>query len=260
MTSSIEQLDHVYIKREQRKFYDEVKNNLWRSEILVHVGLSEKYKNKHQREVQSAYFGHTTFSIFPACSYLWDIDGKIIFESVTITSELPDYSRPAAITCVLRVIDYWRDKYQHLPLRLNAKIWGDGMASQFRSRFVFKSFSIVDSSVNLMWCYNERHHGNRLRDGTEGALKYCVYRYVMSEICATDNPKQFVKHADKSIKIITPLYLLTEEVLIKPYDIKEFPKIKETLQIHMLKCFFDQQKVAYLEFYAMSTNEKPLFT
>lgn len=111
-----------------------------------------------------------------------------------------------------------------------------------------------------MWCYNERHHGNRLRDGTEGALKYCVYRYVMSEICATDNPKQFVKHADKSIKIITPLYLLTEEVLIKPYDIKEFPKIKETLQIRMLKCFFDQQKVAYLEFYAMSTNEKPLFT
>ena len=62
------------------------------------------------------------------------------------------------------------------------------------------------------------------------------------------------------MKGITSLYLPEEEVLIEPDDIEESPKIKETLQIHMIKRFFDQRKVAYLEFYAMSTDKKSFFT
>ena len=90
-------------------------------------------------------------------------------------------------------------------------------------------------------------------------LRNCVYRDVMSGKCVTDNTKQFAKHADKSIKGIASLYLTTEEVLIKPDDTEESPKIKETLQIHMTKHFSDQWKVAYLQF-AMSTDKKPFFT
>ena len=37
-------------------------------------------------------------------------------------------------------------------------------------------------------------------------------------------------------------------------------KLLKTSQIHMVKRFFDQRKVAYLEFYAMSTNKKPFST
>ena len=58
---------HIYVKRVQFEFYDEVKNNLSRNETLVHVNYSENYENKHQREIQSAYFGYTTFSIFNVC-------------------------------------------------------------------------------------------------------------------------------------------------------------------------------------------------
>ena len=100
------------------EFYDEVKNNLSRNEIVVHVNYSENYENKHQREIQSAYFGYTTFSIFNAYCYVCDVTGKVICKSVTISTELPDHSRSAAITCVLKLIDYLREKYQHLPLRL----------------------------------------------------------------------------------------------------------------------------------------------
>ena len=39
---------------------------------LTHVDFSESYKNQHQNEIQSAYFGNTTFSLFTACACFRD--------------------------------------------------------------------------------------------------------------------------------------------------------------------------------------------
>ena len=55
----------------------------------------------------------------------------MIFESVTITSELSDHSRAAAITSVLTVIDKLKEKHQHLPLKINPIVWSDGCSAQF---------------------------------------------------------------------------------------------------------------------------------
>ena len=111
---------HIHVKCVQFNYYNNVKSNLAKNEILIHVDYSESYENKQQREIQSTYFGHTTFSIFTACCYLRDAEDKVICESVTITSELPDHSRAAAITSVLKVIDHLREKHQHLPLKINS--------------------------------------------------------------------------------------------------------------------------------------------
>ena len=82
----------------------------------------------------------------------------------------------------------------------------------------------------------------------------------MSGKCVNNNPKQFADRSDKSIKGIASLYLPAEKVLNEPDNIKESPKITETLQIHKVKRFFNQQEVACLEFYAMLTNKEPFFT
>ena len=89
------------------------------------------------------------------------------------------------------------------------------------------------------------------RTPSRETLKNCVYRDVISGKCVINH---FAEHADKSIKGITSFYLPAEVVLIEPDDIEESQKIKETLQIHMVKRFFDQWKVVHLEFYAMSTR------
>ena len=94
------------------------------------------------------------------------------------------------------------------------------------------------------------------RTPSRETLKNCVYRDVISGKCVINH---FAEHADKSIKGIKSFYLPAEVVLIEPDDIEESPKIKETLQIHMVKRFFDQRKVVHLEFYAMSTDQKPFF-
>ena len=42
-----------------------MKKKLQENEVILHV--AESYNNTQQDEIQSAYFGNSTFSIFTAC-------------------------------------------------------------------------------------------------------------------------------------------------------------------------------------------------
>ena len=55
---------HLFTKRIQASTYNEVKDNLKQNDLLIHADYSENYNNKQQWEIQSAYFGHASFSIF----------------------------------------------------------------------------------------------------------------------------------------------------------------------------------------------------
>lgn len=63
------------------QFLQQGPKKLTKSEIFIHMDYSE-------REIQSAYFGQITFSIFTACCYLHNAKNKMICESLTITREL----------------------------------------------------------------------------------------------------------------------------------------------------------------------------
>ena len=65
--------------------------------------------------------------------------------------------------------------------------------------------------------------------------------------------KTIYEHADEAVKGITSLHLLAD-VSIEPDDIKASTRIKDTLQIDMIKRFFDEH------FFKMATDEKPFFT
>ena len=79
----------------------------------------------------------------------------------------------------------------------------------------------------------------------------------MSGKCVIDTPKQFAEYAERLVKGITSLYLPTEKVLKEPEDIESSQRITDTLQIHMVKRFFDNRKVCFLEFYHLVTDNKP---
>ena len=78
--------------------------------------------------------------------------------------------------------------------------------------------------------------------------------------CVIDTPKPFAEHADKAVKGTTSLYLLAEDVLIESDDIEASSRIKNTLQIHIITRFFDEQNILYWQFFKMATNGKPFFT
>ena len=165
-------LDKSLKKRVQFNHCNSIKNKLGRNDILVHVDYSGGYENKHQHEILSAYFGHMSFSIFTTCCYFRDSEDNLMSKSITTTIELPNHSRTSAITCASKVREKYQEnvteKYQYLPLWINAFVWRDGCGAQFRSRYVFTLLSTFDISVNLTWHYNERHHSKGPMDGIDG--------------------------------------------------------------------------------------------
>ena len=139
----------LFTKRTQASAYNEVKDNLKQNDLLIHVDYSENYNNKQQWEIQSAYFGHASFSIFTACCYFKDESNAINKEAITVTSETSDHSRSASVSCLQKVIHFVREKYTHLPLKLNVIVWSDGCAAQFRSRYVFFLLSNLKRQLTL---------------------------------------------------------------------------------------------------------------
>ena len=83
------------------------------------------------------------------------------------------------LMCTTKVIDLVRDKHNEL-LYANIKLhmWGDGYASQFRSRFVFALMTHFDKSFQLAWYNNERHHGKGAMDCVGNTVKNKVFRDV----------------------------------------------------------------------------------
>ena len=169
---------HIYVKRQQHACYNKPKEELGENEILLHVDYSENYSNIQQGEMQRAYFGHDSFSIFTASCYLRkDVD--IINENISIISEASDHSRIVAVTRISKVFDFVREKH-NLPPEVTLHIWSDGCAGQFRSRYVFALVSQIDSKVEVNWYYSERHHGKGSMDGVGGTIKNKVHWDVMS--------------------------------------------------------------------------------
>ena len=60
--------------------------------FIIHVDYRENYKDKVQDKIRSAYFGHNLFSVFTACYYTRGINGTLLTENFTVTSETSDHS------------------------------------------------------------------------------------------------------------------------------------------------------------------------
>ena len=131
---------HIHIKQVQHAKFNSLKSSLQGNKVLIQIDYSGNYSNQAQNQIQSAYFGQNCFPIFTACSYL-AIDGVLVNGNITVTSEAIDHSRIARLSCWLHVLLVIKEKYQKFPDSFALRIWSDGCASQFRSRFAFSLLS-----------------------------------------------------------------------------------------------------------------------
>jgi len=138
---------HIYSKRAQNKYYNNIKDSLDHGQILVHVDFAESYKNSQQNEIQSAYFGNSTFSIFTAFCYT-KYDGELKKDSIVVISESKEHDRAAALTCLKKVIE--KAEAINIASYETIYIWSDGCSAQFRSRFVFRLLT-EDLLVTRIW-------------------------------------------------------------------------------------------------------------
>ena len=126
--------------------------------------MLSRTKTRNKNEIQSAYFGNSTFSIFTACCYTKSLDnGGQKKVSIVVVNDSKKHNRAAALTCLKKVVE----KAEEINVAKYDKIivWSDRCSSQFRSRFVFRLLTEdLFDGVELTWNYNEKSHGKGPRD------------------------------------------------------------------------------------------------
>ena len=76
-------------------------------------------------------------------------------------------------------------------------IVSDSCASQFRSKFVFKLFTLIHPKIGLEWHCHEAHHGKESMDGIGGTVKNTVFRKVLSGEVVIGSPEEFAQYANQ---------------------------------------------------------------
>ena len=224
LKAKIKEMKHIFVRNEQYKASNNLKNEIPPNAMLLHVDYAESYENKQQDECQSTYFGHTTFSLFTAAVYIRHKEW-LIKENFVIVSEAKDHFRIAAHTCINKVIELMIEKHCHLKdlQNLDLHIWSDGCSAQFRSKYVFALTSLFPSNFNVTRYYNEKHHGKGPMDGIGGCVKNVVYCAVMAGREVIKTPEEFAKCTDRLVKGVHCVYQPIEEMLEEPEYIKEAP-------------------------------------
>ena len=127
------------------------------NQAILSVDFSKNYDNKQHHEIQSAYFGHEAFTLYTAACYFkmnevsdvsYDNDTNLNVLPAVIVSNETNHERNIAFSCNNKLLDIIRNKVPELEV---VYFWSDGCASQFRSRFVFKSFLLYPRNLNFFW-------------------------------------------------------------------------------------------------------------
>ena len=82
---------------------DRIRNGFW-------ILLARNYDNKQASEVQSAYFGHNTFTLYTVCAYLKDKDGSLDSFPLGVVSNEANHDRNVSFTINQIVIDTLRNR------------------------------------------------------------------------------------------------------------------------------------------------------
>lgn len=80
-------LQHVFVKRNQAKFFEEKIQNCKPKEAIVHIDFSENYSCFQQDEVQAAHWHQQQITLFPVAIWTRDPSGNITCTSHVIVSD-----------------------------------------------------------------------------------------------------------------------------------------------------------------------------
>ena len=156
--------------------------------MLVHVDFAESYRNDQQNEIQSAYFGNQSFSLFISCCYFKRTTSEITNKSVVGVTKNSDHNIITSMSCLKKVIDTVETEYGKS--FTSVVLWSDGMGAHFRSRFIFPLLTgTMFLNKSLCWFYNDKHHGKVPMDDVGGTIKNVIFRKVKSGQIVVHTPK-----------------------------------------------------------------------
>lgn len=219
-------LIHVYNIYRQFRELKTLKNKLALDEAIVSVDFARNYDNKQAAEIQSAYFGHDTFTLYTACCYLKDCNGKLESFPLGIVSNEANHDRNVSFSNNMLIIDNLTARNPNLKA---VYFWSDGCAKQFRSKYVFKSLLLYPENLKISWDYGEVSHFKGPHDGIGATIKRSVYQAVQQNKVVINTAEEFAKAANLYTEIKV-LYM--DKTQVKCPDLDDAVAVTGTHKIH----------------------------
>ena len=193
-------LIHVYIKRKQAAFMENITSSVDGKKIALQVDFSENATLTCQNEIQSAHWQHSQATLFTAHAWI-NTEER---ESIVIVSDDLEHTKLPIYTFMSRILSILREKY---PDFQQINVFSDGPSSQFKQRFLFSNLHLWEQKFNceMCWHFFATSHGKGIIDGLGGTVKRSVWRYIRSGKGFATTPLMFYEVAvqrNPSINII----------------------------------------------------------
>ena len=136
---------HVYIKREQAKYFEKLKTEVTDEKIVLQVDFAENFNMKEQDEIQLTHWNTKPLSIFTA--FVWSKNENISFALPSLDATHGKFVVNATLQIILNHIK------KVLPNVKEISCLSDGAASQFKQRFNFRNLLEIskEHKIDLSW-------------------------------------------------------------------------------------------------------------
>ena len=223
--------------------------------MLVHFDFAESCRNDQQNEIQSAYFGNQSFSLFTSYCYFKGVTSEIRNKSAVVETESSDYNRIPLMSCLKKVVDTVETECGKS--FTNVVFWSDGMCTQFQSRFIFQLLAeTMFLNKSLCWFYNEGHHGKVSMYDVGRTIKNVIFRKVKSGQFVVYTPKEFSDAAMKFVPSIITVCFPKSDVTVDPESIHQAPSIPKTLSIHKFVRQINDRGDCSIEFFKTAVDQE----
>ena len=122
-------LTHVFIKRQQSTFFENLKSNLNDETICIQVDFSENFRIDIQDAIQSSYYSKNSVSLFTC--YIWHLNGG---RSCVYASDDLSHDKYHVSTALDHLFDKLKNQFQRLKY---VHMFPEGATQQFKQKFLF---------------------------------------------------------------------------------------------------------------------------
>lgn len=125
-------LEHVFVKRQHARFFQDKIEHLTEGEAVVQVDSAENYSCKYQGEIQTAHWNQDQVTLFTVAIWTKSKDKNSCCDSHVIVSDELKHDKKSVAVFMYKVInDLVKGKHPNVT---QAYIFSDGPSSQFKNR------------------------------------------------------------------------------------------------------------------------------
>ena len=151
-------LEHVFVKRQQARFFKEKIEHLTEEEAVVQVDFAEKHSCKYQGEVQLAHWSQDQVTLFTVAILTKSGDKNSCCESHVIVSDDLKHDKTSVAVFMCKVVnDLVKGRHPNI-----TRVWifSDEPSSQFKNRYIAHFLHLLqDQGLNIQWNYFATSHG-----------------------------------------------------------------------------------------------------